>query len=125
MTAPAAKARVSGSGYSCGQSAPAAGPVSKSDLMGQHLRHAVPLARRSARGIDAREFRAWFAPKFAEWLQDRYRTPEHVAVEFGVRVSTAWNWWNGDNRASGDTVALAFITFPDAAAWFLAEWRRR
>lgn len=102
------------------------GRKSQSDILDDHLAHAVPLARRAtARGIDAVEFRAWFAPRMSEFLRDRYDTPERVAVEFGVRNSTAWNWWNGDNRPSGDAVALLFLRFPDAAAWFLSEWRDR
>jgi len=78
-----------------------------------------------ARGIDARAFRMWFAPKFAEYLKARFATPEQVATAYGVRHSTAWAWWHGDNRASGDSVALTFLYFPDAVAWFLREWERR
>lgn len=82
--------------------------------------------RRSAvPGIDSVEFRSWFAPTFARWLQGQFRSSEQVAASFGVRHQTAINWWNASNRASGDTVALVFMAFPHAAAWFLAEWERR
>lgn len=76
-------------------------------------------------GIDGYEFRLWFAPQFARYLRDRFASPEQVAAAFGVRQSTAWNWWNGDNRATGDAVARMFVAFPDAAAWFLAAWEGR
>lgn len=129
----AARDLMSGAGPSYRQATPQAARPSQSDILDIHLAHAVPKARGGGRadpmavlgGIDARAFKTWFAPKFAEWLQGNFRSPEHVAYLFGVRNSTAWNWWNGDNRASGDAVALVFISFPDAAAWFLAEWGRR
>lgn len=73
-------------------------------------------------GIGGAAFRDWFAPAFARWLQLNFSSHELVATTFGVRGQTALNWWNAANRASGDTVALVFLTFPHAAAWFLAEW---
>jgi hypothetical protein len=73
----------------------------------------------------ADRFKRWFAPVFATWLRDHFANPEEVASAFNVRNSTAWNWWNGDNRASGDAVARMFIAFPEAAAWFQQEWRRQ
>jgi hypothetical protein len=85
----------------------------------------APTAGRGRRveGIDSDRFRAWFAPAFARWLQAHFQGTEQVAVAFGVRHQTAINWWHGTNRASGDTVALVFISFPSAVGWFLAEWR--
>ena len=70
-------------------------------------------------------FKHWFATAFAAYLRDRFVNPEQVATAFGVRASTAWNWWNGDNKASGDAVARLFMTFPDAGAWFLKSWEGR
>jgi len=75
--------------------------------------------------VDGAEFRAWFVPKFAEWLRGNFRRPEDVAAAFGVRSSTAWNWWNGDNRATGDAVGRMFVAVPQAQAWFLAQWEGR
>ena len=72
--------------------------------------------------VDGDEFRAWFAPAFARWLQANFPNPETVAQVFGVRNSTACNWWRGDHRASGDVVARAFLSVPQARDWFLAEW---
>jgi hypothetical protein len=74
------------------------------------------------RPIRSDDFKRWFAPAFSRWLQEAFDSPEQVAAAFNVRNATAWNWWHGDNRASGDTVARMFMTFPEAAAWFLKEW---
>ncbi|WP_300009737.1 hypothetical protein [uncultured Roseobacter sp.] len=71
------------------------------------------------------EFREWFAPMVAQWLKERFANPEQVAAAFSVRNSTAWNWWNGDNRASGDAVARIFMAFPEAAVWFRQHWEAR
>lgn len=70
-------------------------------------------------------FKHWFAPAFATYLRDRFANPEQVATAFGVRASTAWNWWNGDSKATGDAVARLFMTFPDAGAWFVHNWESR
>lgn len=77
------------------------------------------------RGIDARAFGRWLAPRVAVWMREQYGTPERIAEAFGVRHSTACNWLRGDHMASGGAVALMFMFQPDALAWFLAEWRRR
>ena len=63
--------------------------------------------------FDARAYRARFAAYWAEWLQAHYRNTEEVAVAFGVRHQTAVNWWKGDNRPTGDVVALAGRPFAD------------
>lgn len=102
--------------------------MSRSEILDIHVKRALPLAQaRNAEeaGISADAFRRWFAPKFAEFLRANFASPEHVAVQFGVRNSTAHNWWSGTNRASGDTVALTFLHFPEAAGWFLSEWERQ
>lgn len=101
--------------------------VSRSDLA-----HGKPLKTSVYRdgnvlylnGIDGARFRAWFAPTFAAWLREHFASPEQVAVAFNVRASTAWTWWHGDNRASGDAVARLFMAFPDAVQWFLEAWGR-
>lgn len=83
------------------------------------------LARPVPPMLAAPEFRDWFAPAFAAFLHANFASPEVVAVQFGVRFQTALNWWNADHRASGDTVALAFLSFPDAVGWFLQQWEAR
>lgn len=62
---------------------------------------------------DPRVFRARFAFYWAEFLKANYRNPEQVAVVYQVRYQTALNWWQGQNRPSGDIVALAGQTFAD------------
>lgn len=63
--------------------------------------------------FDPRCFRARFADLWAEFLRANYRSPEEVAVCYGVRYQTAVNWWQGANRPSGDVVALAGRRFTD------------
>ncbi|WP_299145998.1 hypothetical protein [uncultured Tateyamaria sp.] len=74
-------------------------------------------------GVDAARYRVWFPPRFALALRDRFQSPEQVAAAFNVRISTAWNWWNGDHRASGDIVMRLVMSYPDLAIWFAAQWR--
>ena len=79
-----------------------------------------------ARGkVDRAAFVDWFRPAFSAWLRAHHPSPEVVAATFGVRFQTALNWWNGENTASGDIVAAAFLSVPDAMAWFLTEWGDR
>lgn len=73
----------------------------------------------------ADQFKRWFAAAFARYLRERFAKPEQVAAAFSVRNSTAWTWWHGDNKASGDAVARLFMDFPDVAQWFQQEWGRQ
>lgn len=72
---------------------------------------------------DPRALRLRFAALFAEFLRANYRNPEEVAVAFGVRFQTALNWWNGANRPSGDTVALAELRHPGHLARVIGAGR--
>ncbi|MCB5199041.1 hypothetical protein LGQ03_07295 [Loktanella sp. TSTF-M6] len=69
-------------------------------------------------------FKAWFAGALADWLRATYDSPEHVAAAFTVRSSTAWSWWNGDNKASGDAVIRMAMEHPEIADWFRDAWAR-
>lgn len=73
--------------------------------------------------LAAEEFREWFMPVFARWLQANFETIEHVARAFRVRHSTAANWWNARNCAGGEVAGIVFLTFPAAVGWFLSEWK--
>lgn len=85
-----------------------------------------PLIRKlKSSGIEAHEFRRWFAPRFAAWLRQSYRSHVEVSLAFDVSPTTAFYWWKGEHRASGDATALLFLRFPDAQEWFLREWERR
>lgn len=77
-----------------------------------------------AQAIDAEAFRAWFAPKLGEWLRTNFASPRVPSVLFDRDIRTVENWWDGRNTASGDAVALVFLTFPGAVGWFMAEWAR-
>lgn len=103
------------------------GPARASDLAGGqvHRRARALAGRRGGAALEAEGFRDWFAPAFARWLQANFRDAELVASLFGVRYQTALNWWNGAHRASGDTVALVFMAYPQAVSWFLSEWKGR
>lgn len=69
-----------------------------------------------AKVFDPRAFRARFAHYWSQFLRENYRNAEEVSVVYGVRYQTALNWWNGDNRPSGDVVALAGTAFSDFLA---------
>lgn len=105
---------------SLSEARPVARPVSRSDIPVQSSGNVLYLP--AFRGA---AFKAWFAPAYALYLRVHFANPEQVAAAFNVRNSTAWNWWNGDSRASGDAVARLFMTFPDAAAWFMQEWEAK
>ena len=101
---------------------------SQSDLLGQNI------APRTAQIIafpgltyaaDRARFRDWFKAAFSRSLRDRFATHEQVAAAFGVRASTAWNWWVGDNRAAGDAVAYAFMMFPELRSEFVSRWEEK
>ncbi len=77
-------------------------------------------AKSFANGVDARKFRVHFATRWAAFLRDNFQTSEHIGMVFGVTARTADNWLAGTNRPSGDTIALFFMRYPDAVAWFLA-----
>lgn len=62
--------------------------------------------------FEPRSYRAFFADRWAKFLRANYNNAEEVSVSFGVRYQTAANWWNGDNRPSGDVVAIASIKHP-------------
>jgi len=68
-------------------------------------------------------FGEWFRPALQRWLQLNFDNIEHVSRAFGVRHSTAANWWNARNCPGGEPVGVVFLSFPAAVAWFLAEWR--
>jgi hypothetical protein len=97
----------------------AAAPVSRPDVSVPSFGQVIHLDRRRAPAFDA-----WFKAAFAAWLRVEFRQPEQVAVAFGVRTSTAWTWWNGENRASGDAVMRAMLLYPSARAWFADRWER-
>lgn len=70
---------------------------------------------------ECKSFRQFFAAKWSAFLRDNYRSPEEVAVAFGVRFQTGLNWWNGDNAPSGYAVAMAFRERPEGATRHLAD----
>lgn len=109
--------------------------VTVSDLAaGPAHTRAMDLAKRRALSLPDAEgvlplvaegFGAWFLPALSRWLQAHFDNIEHVSRAFGVRHSTARNWWNGFNCASGDAVGVVFLSFPAAIGWFMAEWEGR
>ncbi len=46
---------------------------------------------------------------WSDWLHAEFRRPEDVASFFGVRNSTAWNWWNATSRPTADKVMIAVL----------------
>ena len=49
---------------------------------------------------------------WSDWLHAEFRRPEDVASFFGVRNSTAWNWWNAASRPTADKVMIAVLEAP-------------
>ena len=74
---------------------------------------------------EASDFKVWFAGAWSEFLRSQFANPEEVASAFTVRSSTAWTWWNGDNKASGDIVMRMAMEHPGVADWFRDHWARR
>lgn len=77
------------------------------------------------RANEASDFKVWFAGAWSGWLRANFANPEEVASAFTVRSSTAWTWWNGDNKASGDIVMRMAMEHPEVADWFREQWARR
>ncbi len=63
--------------------------------------------------FDPRGFRERFASYWMQFLRAHYGRPEDVSAAFGVTFQTACNWWHGENRPSGDVVALAGRRFTE------------
>jgi hypothetical protein len=95
-------------------------PMSRSDVSVRRVGNILHL-----RPNEASDFKVWFAGALADWLREHYATPEEVAAAFSVRSSTAWTWWNGDNKASGDIVMRMAMEHPEVADWFRDAWARR
>ncbi|SEP28432.1 hypothetical protein SAMN04490248_1793 [Salinihabitans flavidus] len=75
--------------------------------------------------LEPYRLRAEFPELWSGYVRSRFRRIEDVAVFFDVRFQTACNWWHGDNRPSGDKVALAVLTDPAGFAAHFAGDRRR
>lgn len=71
--------------------------------------------------FEPRAYRAFFADRWAKFLRANYANPEEVSVSFGVRFQTAANWWNGDNKPSGDVVARACMMHPASFVEHMGE----
>lgn len=97
-------------------------PKSQTDLLDQSIGQVIAFPLVGYTPEKRAAFRAWFTAAFSQALQDRFANHEQVAAAFGVRGSTAWNWWTGDNRAMGDAVAYAFMIFPTLREEFLRRW---
>ncbi len=55
-----------------------------------------------------------FRSKFAAFLRENFRTPEHIAVCFGVTARQAANWLDETSGPRGHIVAKA-LTDPNTA----------
>lgn len=75
--------------------------------------------------FEPHRFRAVFPDRWTSFLRAHHRSVEEVAVFYGVTFQTAWNWWQGSNRPSGDKVALAAITHPDSFARHMSPEMKR
>lgn len=69
--------------------------------------------------LDPDRFRAGFCGQWGALLRHLFVSREAVAVHFGVTFQCACNWWDGQNRPSGDKVAMAAIAWPEDFARFM------
>ncbi|MBU2963352.1 hypothetical protein KO516_21500 [Citreicella sp. C3M06] len=85
------------------------------------------LASRS-KSLDRYRMQVIAAEIWSDWLRAEFRNPEAVAVFFGVRNSSAWNWWNASTRPTADKVMIAVLERPGfmehLAARVAADQRR-
>ena len=70
-----------------------------------------------SRELDRYRMQVIAAEIWSNWLHAEFRRPEDVASFFGVRNSTAWNWWNATSRPTADKVMIAVLEDPGFVAW--------
>lgn len=106
----------------CDQGSGPRAPKSRSDVGTQTFGNVVHLRRRQTL-----DFKAVFPDLLAQWIQANFDRPEDLIAVAGmpIRTSTAWNWWNGDNSASGWAVMLLAQYDPSILTWFAVEIDRR
>jgi hypothetical protein len=69
----------------------------------------------------AEEFKARFARRWAAFLRSEFKSAEHIGLVFGVTSRTADNWRTETSKPSGDTIALFFLRYPEAVAFFMND----
>jgi hypothetical protein len=69
----------------------------------------------------AEEFKARFAQRWAAFLRSEFKSAEHIGRVFGVTSRTADNWRTEVSKPSGDTIALFFLRYPEAVAFFMDD----
>lgn len=65
-------------------------------------------------------FQEFFQDRWARFLKENFRSPEHIGVVFGVTAVTATNWLNGTTGPRGHCVAQAFTDYPEEATRHLS-----
>ena len=70
----------------------------------------TPVSR--SKELDRYRMQVIAAEIWSDWLRGAFRRPEDVASFFGVRNSTAWNWWNAASRPTADKVMIAVLEVP-------------
>jgi hypothetical protein len=65
-----------------------------------------------SKDLDRYRMQLMAADVWSAWLKMAFRRPEDVAGFFGVRNSTAWNWWNATSRPTADKVMIAILECP-------------
>jgi hypothetical protein len=69
----------------------------------------------------AEEFKVRFAQRWAAFLRSEFQSAEHIGRVFGVTSRTADNWRTEVSKPSGDTIALFFLRYPEAVAFFMND----
>jgi DNA-binding transcriptional regulator YiaG len=79
-------------------------------------------AEKSFRSVKfAEEFKARFSERWAAFLRSEFQSAEHIGRVFGVTSRTADNWRTEVSKPSGDTIALFFLRYPEAVAFFMND----
>jgi len=82
----------------------------------------ITCAEESFRSVKfAEEFKARFAQRWAAFLRSEFQSAEHIGRVFGVTSRTADNWRTEVSKPSGDTIALFFLRYPEAVAFFMND----
>ncbi|KAB2539674.1 hypothetical protein AL035_17865 [Salipiger aestuarii] len=87
-------------------------PCSEPDSAAGLASRSNDLSKGLAKELDRYRMQVIASEIWSDWLRLEFPRPEDVAVFFGVRSSSAWNWWNASTRPTADKVMIAVLERP-------------